>query len=353
MNKKKALAIVLAATMTMGSSMAAFAADTGSGTTTGTGTNEGHVDKEVINVVLPTVDAGSSPFSYITDPERLIQATAGARYEDFTFPEAESDTGVYFQVGDKEYANTSQTLKVINKSSANVKVTVDVTAKTPDSGTALALATDGESGLKDDTPLFLNLKVGQENKAVTAIDTKVTVEKVIGGTEDNFEVTYDADGGYKYVPKADANKWNALEISMNGKVFKKTVDANAAAPKLEVTWAYEKDTTTAVDTSDQVEYVDGPSISINKNDGTITISNYDGTKWKSMTLNDGEKDWPITSGKDGSWVGGWQDDASVDKVFQLGSNWYPEYLKGRTVYVTLTSTEGDPIKSASVTFPAG
>lgn len=40
------------------------------------------------------------------------------------------------------------------------------------------------------------------------------------------------------------------------------------------------------------------------------------------------------------------------KVFQLGSNWYPEYLKGKTAYVTLTSTEGDPIKSASVTFPA-
>ena len=79
---KRFMAVALATTMVLGSSLTAFADEpTTSGGTDGSGTSEGHVDKEVINVVLPTVASGSTPFAYTMDPEHLIQETnAGKGY---------------------------------------------------------------------------------------------------------------------------------------------------------------------------------------------------------------------------------------------------------------------------------
>ena len=152
-------------------------------------------------------------------------------------------------------------------------------------------------------------------------------------------MTY-ADGAYKYVPKADANKWNALEISMNGKVFEKTVDADAAAPKLEVTWAYEKDTTTAVDTSDQVEYVDGPSASISKT-GLITITGLTAEKnYKSMKVGS----WDVKN--DVTWQNdSWNESTGGTLKVQLGSSWLSS---GGTLNLVVTLTDGSTI-NASVT----
>ncbi len=341
MNKKKALVVVLAATMTMGSSMAAFAAE-GSGNTTGIGENEGHVDKEVINVVLPTVDAGSSPFSYITDPERLIQGTAGAKYEDFTFPDKGSDTGVYFKVGDNEYANTSQTLKVINKSSTDVKVTVKVTAQEGGSGTDLALAPNGDAGLTKDAPLFLNLKVGQTDTPVTS--SEQTVEKVIGGKEENYEVAY-ADGEYKYVPKADANKWNALEISVNGAAFETAVQETTTAPKLAVTWEYEKDTSGIVSTTDQVEYVDGPSVSVSST-GLVTVTGLTKTaNYNNKITFAGDGITQNQSDKSLEWnIENWSAANGGTFTVQMPAGWV-SYWSGKEVTVTVSLTDGSNISA--------
>ena len=62
---KRMLAVALAATMVFGSSITAFADEpVTSGGTNGAGASEGHVDEELINVVLPTVPSGSTPFAY-------------------------------------------------------------------------------------------------------------------------------------------------------------------------------------------------------------------------------------------------------------------------------------------------
>ena len=339
MNKKKALVLVLAAAMTMGSSMAAFADEPAtSGTTTGKGTNEGHVDKEVINVVLPTVDSGSSPFSYIADPGRLIQGTDGAKYEDVTFPESDGDTGVYFQVGDKEYANKSKTLQVLNKSSVNVKVSVKFQAES--SGTKdLALATDGEAGCKKESPLYLNVKVG--TKAVTTAEQ--TVEKVIGGKDGNFEVVY-ADGNYKYQPKADANKWNALEISVNGKVSDEAeIESDTTVPNLKVTWSYAKEDTTPVDSSDQVEYSEGPSASVSSS-GLVTVSGLTKTSNynKKMTF---EAKGLTKDQSDNSLVWdtkNWTDENGGTFTVQMPEAWVT-YWSGEEVTITISLTDGKTI----------
>ena len=88
---KKMMALALAASMVLGSSTVAFAADgdpTPGGTVnvSGSGSVEGHVNKEVLNVVLPTVPSGTpSAFAYTMDPERLIQGTDAAKYAEVYF----------------------------------------------------------------------------------------------------------------------------------------------------------------------------------------------------------------------------------------------------------------------------
>lgn len=261
---KRVVAIALAAVMTMGSTLTVFAADTtGSGETHGTGENEGHVDKEVINVVLPTVPATGSPFDYVTDPERLIQATAGARYEDYTFPESTSDTGVYFRVGEKQFDNKSETLQVINKSSCDVTVTVKVKA-TKVGDNDLALATSSTTATA--TPLYLNLKVGATDQVIS--DTEATVAKTIAGNASNFAVQYTGNG-YEYVPKADAYQWKALGLTLNGAVdTTAVVTGETTAPTVDVTWSYAKADGTSPDTGDQTDYEETGEAEI------VSISDY-------------------------------------------------------------------------------
>ena len=261
---KRAVAIALAAAMTMGSTLTVFADDTGSGTTSGKGENEGHVKKEVINVVLPVVpETDGSPFEYVTDPERLIQETAGAKYEDYTFPAKGTDTGVYFRVGEKEFSNTSEVLQVINKSSCNMKITVKAKATASAGGKDLKIATKAD--VDDTDQLYLNLKVGQTDQIISATETPV--EKVLSGNKDNFEVQYDGSA-YKYVAKDTATDWKAINISLNGAVFEGAVEADTTAPTVDVTWAFEKAGDSDTVATDQVDYED-PS-----EPGIISVSDY-------------------------------------------------------------------------------
>lgn len=273
---KKAVAIALVATMTMGSTLTAFAADTGSGGSTGKGENEGHVDKELINVVLPTVPEGDgSPFEYITDPERLIQETGGARYGDYTFPESTSDTGVYFRTGENTFGNTSETLKVINKSSCDMAITITATA-TAASDKDLKLATS--DSVDADNPLYLGLQVGASTNAAQAISaTAATATKTISGTPTNFETQY-TDNGYEFVTKEEAEQWKALEFSLTGKVHNGTVAAGTTAPTVEVTWAFEKGTASA-DTGDEVTYNETAEPAI------ISVSDYIKTDPQNVVIN--------------------------------------------------------------------
>ena len=253
---KKGLAFALAASMVVGSSLTAFAEDpVTSGTTKGTGTSEGHVTKEKMNVVLPT-DTDGTAFAYKMDPERLIQETAAGKYEEGTvFPAQASDTGVYFLVGDKQYANTSKTLQAINKSSCNITLTVDVQAKTET--TDIALATSSTVATGDDAPnLYLGLKVGDDTKTVSA--TKEIVKKVIPGNANNFETAV-VDGGYVYREKADATTWKAMNISMTGAVSAKAIEDTTTAPEVTVTWSWAKTATgDGAEATDAVDYTVTP-----------------------------------------------------------------------------------------------
>jgi len=261
LNTKKILAAALAATMVFGSSLTAFAEDpVTSGGSDGAGASEGHLEKEVLNVVLPTVPDGSTPFNYTMDPERLIRETEGAKYaEGTTFPEAEGDTGVYFQTAEKTYANKSNVLQAINKSSCDVKLSVKVNT-TQKSDKDIALATSSTVATEGTPNLYLGLVVGSTKTTVKAEEQ--TVDKVIAGTPGNFETTVVTnDSGvksYAYKEKADASTWKAMNISMEGAVSNLAIAADATAPTVNVTWAYEK-ATTGTAAEDAVDYSTAPA----------------------------------------------------------------------------------------------
>lgn len=260
---KQGMAVALTAAMVLGSAVTALAADpAGSGSTTGTGTSEGHVDKEIVNMVLPTIESSSTPFAYTMDPERLIQETGGAKYEDYTFPAEASDTGVYFLTGDKTYANESTTLQAVNKSNCNVTLTVKVKA-TQSSAKDITLVNAASSSTTA-AELYLGLKVGTATQAVSA--TEATVTKTVAGMPSNFETKYvDKEGGgkeYAYQEKEDASSWKAINISMTGSVNNHAIAADTTAPTVEVTWEYDKAADDAtVDTDDTVDYTTTPSTS--------------------------------------------------------------------------------------------
>lgn len=253
---KKGLALALAASMVIGSSLTVFAEDTpgGQGGATGAGTSEGHVKKEVTNVVLPT-DADTATFAYKMDPERLIQGTTAGKYEEGTvFPEAASDTGVYFLVGDKQYANTSKTLQVINKSSCNIKLTVGVKS-TENTTNDITMATS--STVSTTAPeLYLGLKVGNDTAKVVGA-TEVTTDKVIAGMASNFETAVENDA-YVYREKADATTWKAMNICMEGAVSEKEIAADTTAPNVAVTWKWVKAADSDTPATDTVDYTVTP-----------------------------------------------------------------------------------------------
>ena len=254
---KKGIAVALTATMALGGTFTAYAADTATtGSTSGSGTSEGHVEQEVLNMVLPTVDSGSTPFAYIMDPERLIQGTDGNKYAEGTvFPAKDGDTGVYFLTAANTYANTSNTLQAINKSSCDVTLTVDVetTAGTKD----IALATSSTPS-ETAAELYLGLKVGNDTETVAS--TKKTVTKTVAGSPTNFEIAV-KNGAYVYQEKADATTWKAMNISMTGAVSKKEIASDTTAPTVNVTWSYAKAADGATVATDAVDYSAIPATS--------------------------------------------------------------------------------------------
>lgn len=288
---KQGMAVVLTATMVLGSAVTVLAAPAGTGTTTGAGTSEGHVNKEVLNMVLPTIPNGSTPFAYTMDPERLIKETGGAKYEDYTLPAAESDTGVYFLTGDKTFANESSILQAINKSSCDVTLTVKVKATASAGGKDITLV-DKASESTTAAELYLGLKVGSSTQAVST--TEATVTKTVAGTPANFETTVkDKEGGtagekeYAYQEKADATSWKAMNISMTGSVNEHKIASETTAPTVEVTWEYDKAADGATVATDATDYTTTPPTPATSSAAAIVVPE-SGNATVSVTVgNDG------------------------------------------------------------------
>ena len=243
-NLTKALAGTLATTLVLGMNLTAFAVTgtaTGTGSGTGAGDFEGHVDKDIISVTLPT-DNDTSTFAYKLDPEGLIAATEGGNYSDVDFEEGKS---VYFLSSTGHYTADSAKLKVINKGTVPVDVTITAKTATNDK---VAMA-DSATFASTDTAakLYLGLQVAnQAEKAVKADDgTSGTVVVGLKGNSANYEIQTDSESTgtkYKYAVK-DAvtdNMWNSFEFGLTG-ACNTNGDwsaADLAGSNVTITWAF-------------------------------------------------------------------------------------------------------------------
>lgn len=244
---KRMLAFVLAGTMTFGMGLTAFAAETTpvtSGGGTGAGELEGHVDKSVLSVTLPT-DSDTTTFKYTIDPEGLIAETQAAKYPGTTYA---SDTGVYFQTSDKNYTDKSAKLKVTNVGSVDADVTVAVSVAEGSGITAMKASNGFTEGGAQELYLGLLVNTGAA-EAVTGFGDSGKLSKTVGlkGRPANFEVQY-KDSKYVYAAKdgvADT-AWNSFEFGLEGACNKKgdySAD-NFAVPTVTVTWSYAAHPTT-------------------------------------------------------------------------------------------------------------
>lgn len=234
---KRTLAGMLATTMVLSMATVAFAEDPTSGTGSGTGSFEGHVKKDVTKVTLPTASADT--FAYKMDPEGLIAATNNANYSGASF---EKDANVYFLSSANTYTKDSAKLKVVNKGTADVDVTV--TAKMDAENDKIAMADSGTFA-EDDTAakLYLGLIVANKQaEAVTASDdSTASVTVGLRGNTDNYEIK--ANGtSYEYTAKEGVadTAWNSFEFGLTGACNPKGdySDEALAASNVTVTWSY-------------------------------------------------------------------------------------------------------------------
>ena len=339
---KKFMAIALVATMVFGSCITAYADPVTSETQNGTGSSEGHLNKEVLNFVLPVVPAQSTPFNYKMDPERLIRETEGAKYAGVTFlPEAADDTGVYFLNGTNTYDNTSTVLQAINKSSCNVTLTVKVKTTASEGGKDIALAESDTVATEGNPNLYLGLKVGNDTTVVSG--TEKTVTKIIAGVPGNFETAV-VDNAYTYREKADATTWKAINISMEGKVSNLAIASDATAPTVNVTWSYAKAADGAQVATDVVDYSTAPagpteasaSASSVKVGGSVNI-----TLPAGVTISEIQK--KKTDGSYNTLPAEYYtlEDITDGKKLTIKSNMLTTYTSATTIKVILS--DGDPI----------
>ena len=256
----------MAATLVVASSFTAFAEDTTTGNSIGGGTPEGHVTKKAMSVVLPTIAEGSTPFAYTMDPEGLIKETTAARYPNTIFPEAASDSQVYFNNGpkggegdDKDYtvyANSSASQKVTNKSSHAISLTVKAEVSSP-ATTDIPLVAADEIATADAASLYLGLKVGAEEPVAISTAAAAETTVTVAGTAANYKTAWNGTANkYEYRPLTlaeyqekvgDATKtqedydgtWATSQFQLEGAVTTtKDIEDETTAPSIKVTWSW-------------------------------------------------------------------------------------------------------------------
>ncbi len=360
---KKILAGVLATSMVMGSSVVVLADE---GRTKGTGEMEGSVVQEFFSVVLPTVADNDDTFNYVMDPLQLIQETTNKKYDGYEFTTGQR---VYFYNGvnaaskKMQYSNTSKKLKVENKSSSSVDLTVTLKVSNVDGITLTGDDTFGGSTPTTEPEMYFALEDGATPANTYAIDSNgiathtetLTALTATDGTNSpidahiiqwnpirnsyEFVINPDPDAqftapSYEFGITADCNlggddKW--LKILEAGE-----------SPELEIIWGIQNPFEATITLSRNLTDNDKTDLTISnltdeKNYKTITIDNGAGAyEVKGNSVSWEETNWNATNG--GTLV------AVLDK-----SSW-TDWMSGKLVTITLTLTDGS-VKTVTMQAP--
>lgn len=250
---KKRLAVLLTGVMVLGMTVTAFAGETsGTQSSQGSGNFEGHVNKQIVDVTLPTVSTNYSPFSFVYDGEGLIKDTTHAAYgDDVDFGAATSN--VYFRTGDKTYSDKSTKFTVSNNSSVSVNIAlqVDVTPGAKDpvllSSNTLPTGDDAKASIYLGLIVTGDADAKNGDKADTYVVSENMIKKTfcVAGMPENYTVSANkaADNSYPhtYTFKKDTTKtdWKKIEFQLEGAANKVKNASGSTAPNLKVTWSFE------------------------------------------------------------------------------------------------------------------
>jgi hypothetical protein len=257
---KKRVAVLLTGVMVLGMTVTAFAGETtGNGGSNGTGNFEGHVNRDVVEVVLPTIPEDTTPFSFIYDPEGLIAESSAAAYGADYASAFEAGKYVWFKTDDKEFKDTSKELTVSNNSAVSVNVVLQIDVVEKDGQAKLAKGAlphdydsthaSGDPTIKLDlitSGTVMNVagydKVGTDGVS----ENQVIKSFCVAGHPEKYSVSADSVYGEGNYPHSYTFKKNENATGFDTVSFKLQAAANkvenakgVTAPDLKVTWKYE------------------------------------------------------------------------------------------------------------------
>lgn len=341
-NFKRITAITLAAVMTLGSTVMAFATTPGSAE--GTGSYEGgELKYPTISITLPTIPAGT--YDYIADPNGLIAATNNEKYQGSTF---EGNTGIFFLTDSatKKYTGTSAALKVTNENAQDIDVTVKLEQKT--AGDESIQYSSSSTFENSDTvnKLYLAVTDGAASDPKTAAlsTTAATLTTKVAGVPGNYEASYNStDSKYEYKKKADATGWKECSFALTGALNKNaTWGDDLSFPTIQVTWSY-------------AEHQEGPTVTFSKT-GLLSISGLSADNaFVKVTIpyNNGTSTYAFNTSAATWSPSAPKADSTGDFTCQLNNAWV-QLLSGSTTTATLTYTnsagETKTVTSTPVTF---
>jgi len=248
---KRVLAVVMATSMVLGSSLTAFASPIA---TTGQGDYEGNkVDYPVLSVTLPTADSTSGQFKYIADPNGLIKESGSQRYSGATW--ASDAQGVFFKNGENSYGALSKPLVVSNQNAQSIVLSVSLANKTPGQNVAYK---NSSTFTGTDKEIYLALynsdysKSSAISQATAEGNTTYTAAKLdllIQGKPSNYalkysKVTTDAKSETYHYEQISNPTWNQESVYVGGLLNMAadwTSGEDTAAitfPEVTVTWDY-------------------------------------------------------------------------------------------------------------------
>lgn len=279
---KKLLALGLAGTMVVGSSLTAFAADGDSGAeVTGTGTAADLVVNQVVyTITVPTEAAITQGLSYKIDPQLLAYKKGDAK----------DQAGVLFKNGtgtEATYSGKSDTFSIVSKSSIPITITIKPVLKPATAGSGEFVYAGGYSTTSDfsaaaDKNVGLYLGIHSTNEVEKALNaTAQNYTNLLYSAKDLFEISGNVDAGYTYaIPSTVTDGFPEYEFYLTGALNPNvpsatwitydtdnvTVTGKAAMPAVEL-----KYTPTAVYTAKKdavAQWNNDYSISVWKSSGT-------------------------------------------------------------------------------------
>lgn len=239
---KKLSALALAGAMVLSLGVSALATEPGEPTTiegtgqsriiaasggaTGSGSTQGGLPDDVIKIKLP-VNAAAGTFNLYFDPHNLIRESGNAMELESADATFANDTLVYFKnKGDTpSFSKTSDAIKVINKSSVPISVSMDATWNKGQASYKLARTAEELADLKAKGQAALFLYVAEDHTDTTSpvVDTTRGIPTVSGGGF-TYPKTNAASGT---VPSKTANDLVYLNKYLKSIKFEYTDNADA------------------------------------------------------------------------------------------------------------------------------